>query len=181
MSKNDMINRYFEWMYDKMCEGKFGRVSFKKLFTHLHTIPFRYMLEKDRNRESDGIGLRYRFSLETEYRDQPDFVMKFLDGPCSVLEMMIALAFRCEEIMDDPAVGDRTRYWFWSMVVSLGLGSMYDGVFDEKYVSDKIDIFLNREYEPNGEGGLFTIRDCEGDLRDVEIWYQACWYLDTIA
>ena len=39
--------------------------------------------------------------------------------------MMIALAIRCEEhIMDDPDAGDRTGQWFWSMLVSLGLGSM---------------------------------------------------------
>ena len=37
-----------------------------------------------------------------------------------------------------------------------------------------------REYAPDGRGGLFTIRNCEEDLRKVEIWYQLCWYLDTI-
>ena len=39
---------------------------------------------------------------------------------------------------------------------------------------------MNREYEPNGKGGLFTIRGCEEDLTEVEIWYQLNWYLNTI-
>ena len=67
------------------------------------------------------------------------------------------------------------------MIASLGLNGMSDNHYDEKYVNDVINRFLDREYEPNGKGGLFTIRNCEHDLRDVEIWYQLCWYLDTIS
>jgi hypothetical protein len=107
--------------------------------------------------------------------------MNALDGPCSVLEMMIALAIRCEEtIMDDPDIGDRTRQWFWGMIINLGLGGMTDANFDPDFVDDSVLRFLNRDYEPDGRGGLFTIRNCHRDLRDVEIWYQLCWYLDSI-
>ena len=82
--------------------------------------------------------------------------------------------------MDNPAYGDRTGQWFWNMMSSLGLSSMSDDIYDRDYVEYAISRFLNREYEPNGKGGLFTIRDCEVDLRNVEIWTQMCWYLDTI-
>ena len=108
-------------------------------------------------------------------------ITEYLDGPCSVFEMMVALAQRCEAVMDDPKIGDRTGQWFWGMIASLGLNGMSDNHYDEKYVKDVINRFLDREYEPNGKGGLFTIRNCEHDLRDVEIWYQLCWYLDTIS
>jgi hypothetical protein len=88
---------------------------------------------------------------------------------------------RCEEeIMEDPDVGDRTAQWFWGMMKSLGLNGMTDNRFDERYVRDVVQIFLDREYEPNGRGGLFTINNCDYDLREVEIWYQMCWYLNTI-
>ena len=53
---------------------------------------------------------------------------------------------------------------------------MDDIRFDERYVDEVIDIFLNREYAENGEGGLFTVNGYE-DMRTVEIWYQMCWYL----
>ena len=94
--------------------------------------------------------------------------------------MMLALAIRCEEtIMDDPKVGNRTKQWFWGMVTNLGLGSMTDDRFDRRFVDDVVERFLDRRYEPDGTGGLFTVRNCRYDLRKVEIWYQVCWYLDS--
>lgn len=82
--------------------------------------------------------------------------------------------------MDDPNVGNRTAQWFWSMINNLDLGSMTDSRFDKRFVDERLDIFLNRKYEPDGKGGLFRIRGCDRDLRTVEIWYQLCWYLDSI-
>jgi hypothetical protein len=95
--------------------------------------------------------------------------------------MMVALAIECEvTIMDDPNIGDRTGQWFWGMIVNLGLGSMTDYKFDDIYVEGVVRRFLDREYEPNGKGGLFTVKNCRYDLRTVEIWNQMCWYLGTI-
>ena len=144
----------------------------------LHKTEFIWIIPKDENRAHDGIDMRYRFALEKGYND---YIVKYLKGPCSILEMMLALATRCEEnIMDDPNIGDRTGQWFWGMINNLGLGDMIDNRFDEFYVEETIDIFLNREYQSNGKGGLFTIKNCDYDLREVEIWYQLCWYLDSI-
>ena len=95
--------------------------------------------------------------------------------------MMTALAVRCEEhIMTDPDVGNRTGQWFWQMITNLGLVDMTDSKFDRKYVDLVIQRFLDRTYEPDGKGGLFTIEHCPYDLRTVEIWYQLCWYLDKL-
>ena len=82
--------------------------------------------------------------------------------------------------MEDDTVGNRTGQWFWNMIVSLGLGSMSDSRYNEREVDRILDIFLNRTYEANGRGGLFTIEDCTYDLRAVDIWYQMMWYLNTI-
>lgn len=82
--------------------------------------------------------------------------------------------------MDDPDIGDRTGKWFWGMVENLGLIFMTDSRFDRRYTEERIDIFLDREYESNGDGGLFTAEHCREDMRTVEIWYQMCWYLDDI-
>ena len=176
--REQINNDYFEWLFNLICGDRFSKnVSFRKLLTRLHLIEFTYIHPKDENRAEDGMDLRYRFSLEYGYND----VYGYLKGPCSVLEMITALAIRCEEtIMDNPNVGDRTRHWFWKMIVNLGLGSMTDDEFDSKYVDSVVTRFLNREYEPDGRGGLFTIKDCDRDLRTVEIWYQLCWYLDNI-
>lgn len=174
----DIRELYFEWLCDIVGSTKcYGYISFKKLLYRLHNIPFRYCILKDENRAEDGISLRYRFAVESGYSEAPED----LDDPCSVFEMMVALSIRCEQsIMDDPSIGDRTGQWFWRMITNLGLGHMMDERFDSSLVDDIISRFLDREYEPDGRGGLFTIRNCKYDLRDVEIWRQLCWYLDNI-
>ena len=99
-----------------------------------------------------------------------------------MLEMMIALAIRCEEtIMDDPRYGNRTKQWFWNMTKSLGLNYMNDYFFDRDKFHEIMDKFSKRDYKPDGEGGLFTIRGCRKDLRKHDIWTQLCWYLDSIS
>ncbi len=142
----------------------------------LHGTPFRYSVSRDENRAQDGIDLRWRYSYLNGYDDLSDF----LSGPCSVLEMMVALAIKCEEIMDDATYGDRTGQWFWQMVVSLGLGGMYDEAFDKGYSIQCIERFLDRRYSSNGRGGLFTVRGAHRDMRDLEIWYQMDDYLNNI-
>jgi hypothetical protein len=98
------------------------------------------------------------------------------DRPCTVLEMMVALAIRQEQIMDDPEIGNRTDIWFMEMIESLGLEHMKNGHFDELFTEYVIQTFMNREYSPIGEGGLYTV-DCGHDMRDEEIWYQMSLYL----
>lgn len=178
MRHDIIINDYFAWMYDLVCSGRFSRtVSFRKLLSYLHDTEFTFLMPMDENRAENGIDLRYRFSFDYTGVERADL---YLQGPCSVLEMILAMAIKIEETMDNPRMGDRTSQWFWNMIVSLGLGSMNDDNFDERYVSETVDRFLRREYEPNGKGGLFTIRGCSDDLRDVDIWCQMCWYLNSI-
>lgn len=184
MTNRDIRNQYFNWLSDLVYESGYSKtLSYKKLLIHLHSTEFRSLLPMDENRAEAGKNLRWRFVLNTDY-DPADYdrILGDLDEPCSVLELMVAIAIHMEEdIMDDPTVGDRTSQWFWGMVVNLGLGSMSDDRFDKRYFEDAMETFLNREYEPDGRGGLFTIRDCERDLRDVEIFHQVCWYINTFS
>ena len=178
MARNDIVIEYVEWLFDIVNKN---RHYFGRLLTHLHNTDFRCVIPRDENRAADGMNLRYRFALANGYEDDARLIIHCLDGPCSVLEMMIALAIRCEEdIMDDATIGDRTAQWFWGMVVSLGLGSMTNDRYDKQFVDDVLNTFLDRRYSPDGRGGLFTIRYCDRDLRTVEIWYQLLWYLDSI-
>jgi len=181
MTRNELNNEYFEWMYQLVCNEKYPkRLSHRKLLTHLHDMEFTYIIGMDGNRAEDGTDLRYRFGYERQY-EAPVIATYLDDRPCSILEMLTALAIRCEEhIMDDPDIGNRTGQWFWSMISNLGLDFMSDTKFDKRYLDGVISKFLNREYKRNGEGGLFTVNNCKHDLRTAEIWYQMCWYLDDI-
>lgn len=178
MYRQEVENRYFEWMVTLVCENRFvGNNSYRKLLSYLHDTEFIYYLHRDGDRATDGMDLRYRFAY---YNQDLQDAEKYLTGPCSVLEMMIALAIRCEEqIMVDPKIGDRTGQWFWKMVVSLGLGGMLDSRFDSAYVEKSVYKFLNREYETDGRGGLFTVRNSTRDMRDISIWDQLSYFLDS--
>ncbi len=181
MTQDELNNGYFEWMYQLVCNERYSKnLSYRKLLKRLHCIDFNYILPMDGNRAEDGIDLRYRFGYEKSY--ESPMIAAYLDNyPCSVLEMLIALSIRCEEhIMNDPDIGNRTGQWFWNMIVNLGLGSMSDNRFDLEYVDRVINQFMERRYKKNGEGGLFKIEHCGYDLRNVEIWYQMNWYLDSI-
>ncbi|MCD8119707.1 MAG: hypothetical protein LUE29_09580 [Lachnospiraceae bacterium] len=173
---------YFEWLCQFVSDNPVYPVSsYTKLLSKLHTIKFNYVLPMDGNREEDGTDLRYRFAYEHDY-DERMIVTVLDDRPCSVLEMMVALAVRCEEhIMDDPEIGNRTSEWFWGMIKNLGLMSMTDDNFSDSYVDTVITRFLDQDYEKNGKGGLFTVDHCGRDLRTVDIWCQLCWYLDEIS
>lgn len=181
MSKRDHVNKeYFDWMYGLVCNKYYSRLSYRKLLRFLHSIEFTYTIPRDKNRAMDGIDFRYRFGYENGYSTEA--ISEYLDTdsrPCSILEMMIALASRIEnQFMDDLDFGNRTGQWFWNMIVNLGLGNMCDSRFDERYSLKVIERFLNREYAPNGEGSLFTLREPLDDMRETEIWYQAMWYLN---
>lgn len=168
---------YFEWMCNQVCSDE-DILSYSKLLKFLHAQEFHYILHLDRDRLSDGIDFRYRFGYENGY-DRNYISNNLNTSSCSVLEMMVALAFRVEEqIMDDTHYGNRTGQWFWNMIVSLNLGGMDDKHFDRAYCRERIYILNNRLYNSNGEGGLFTVNEPEYDMRDATIWCQCMWYLD---
>ena len=180
VTQNELRTDYFEWMYQLVCNDISGRSSYRKLLAALDRTQFSYIIGTDASRADDGIDLRYRFGYDFNYDDRD--IASYLDTePCTMLEMMVALALRCEEhIMEDSQYGDRTSQWFWEMIVSLGLQGLTDDCFDQAYFMEVMTVFLNRQYQPNGKGGLFTIKSTKHDMRASDIWYQLCWYLNEI-
>lgn len=172
-------NEYFIWLtaLAKKWAHNYGNGKYYNLLIDkLYNTPFVYIIPQDENRASDGENFRLRFTEENSYTYRDAYL--YLNHQCNMLEMMAALASRCEQdIMGDEDIGDRTGKWFYQMIINLGLSSMTDDVYDEDYVDFVIDRFMNREYEPNGEGGLFCVKNCGHDLRTMEIWYQMNWYL----
>ena len=149
-------------------------VEYSRLMTKLGTRAFTWLVRKDANRAGDGMMLRGRYVNETGAQATEDLFMR----PCSVLEMMIALACRMEnDIMYDPEFGNRTPEWFRIMIENLGLDGMDDERYDEEYVNNVLNVFLNRTYYMNGSGGLFPLKQPKHNQRRVEIWYQMSEYL----
>lgn len=176
-----MRKEFFEWIYQKV-EGK----GYRTVLELLYETEFYEIIPQDANRIQDGVAIRYKFANDVGI---PELVIdeKFDNSTCSVLEMMYGLAVRIEDtIMSDKDFGDRTNIWFWMMIKSLGLYFMRDSKIKDdleeqkKNINYVIDTFLCRGYDSNGAGGLFTVNDTNKDMRDVEIWYQMCMFLDNL-
>ena len=171
-----MRDDYFDWLYDIVCDSD----KYKTLCAYLHGQEFTYTIPMDGNRYEDGISLRYRYGYECDIPNHR--ITDELDNrPCSVFEMMVALALRMEEdIMACPGE-DRTAEWFEEMLGALGLHDMSNERFNEHEASRVTHNFLNRDYAKNGQGGLFIVDNMAyRDLRTVEIWYQAIWFLNEV-
>lgn len=178
MTRLNIMNQYHLWLTSLVCD-EYHQRYFQALLETLNETEFTWVVPNDMNRAADGIDLRSRFAEEhnIDYREIRDA----LNRQCSVLEMMVGLACRCEDsIMGDEDFGDRTQQWFWTMIENLDLDIMDDDHYNDYIVHRNIRVFLDRTYKRDGQGGLFVVPHCKKDLRKIEIWYQMCWYLNTI-
>lgn len=180
MTLSEIRDSYYDWVCCLAFPDENERSKYSKLLNYLYNRRFEYMIPLDENRYSDGIDLRYRYGYEASINY--GYISMALDNRlCSMLEMMVALALRCEEhIMSNDKIGNRIGYWFSQMINNLKLSGFTDDNYDEELVEYRINCLLSHQYEPNGEGGLFTVNNPRKDMRDTEIWYQMCWYLDSV-
>jgi hypothetical protein len=164
---------YFIWLYSQVGEvdSKNLARSYWKLLTFLYEKEFTWKIAHDENRAIDGMNLRRAFLDQTATgRVDP----AWMDEPCSMLEMMVALTWRMEWNSDE--VSQAT--WFWILIDNLGLTECTDANSPDSLIIDSIlDGVINREYGQNGAGGLFPLNNPKTDQREVELYYQAEAYL----
>ncbi len=170
---------YLDWLYRRVSKNGTDGLSsrYHNLMRVLHSRDFYSVIPHDDNRAADGKSLRSQFSSKTGLVD-----MDFLYGPCSVLEMMVALAIRIEnDLLYDCEKPDRTNVWFYDMIKHLGLSKCTDENWDEdclEMAHHAIDILLERTYRKDGKGGgLFPIRLPKRDQTRLQIWEQLHAYL----
>ena len=175
---------YFDWLFKRVTDFNPQRKRFKKLLRYLFDRDFYWLLPLDENRYYDALNLREDFFDEIAEGGRPISIEEVEDNfgnqTCNLLEVMVALAIRCEiDIVGNSSYGT-SEIWFWRMINNLGLYTMDDYDFDHEMTAKIIDIFLSRKYEPDGEGNIFYIRGDKRYMREVEIWCQMCWYVDYI-
>lgn len=160
-----MSQEYFEYLAGSVLNRQLPERDYSRLFLYLNDKKFdKYLIDRDRNRAQDGIYLRYLFNGDLS--DYPD-------EDCSILEMLIGVAKRTENVQYDWEAGDRTPTWFWMMLDNLGLPSMDNSGFDPCIADEKIERMMNRAYEPNGaNGALFVVSHPSEDFRTMEIFFQ---------
>lgn len=173
---NDASNpdeRYFDWLYSLVDDVHYRSPSesYVHILEDLYTTPFTWFIRNDENRAQDGFALRQEYVHLS--KDAVDSY--WLKQECSIFEMLIALSRRAAFQTDwSPAT------WFWHILNNLDVVITTDDRYGESesiQTKNALERLNQRNYESNGHGGLFPLRDPERDQREVEIWYQLSLYL----
>ena len=154
------LEEYYIWLCDFIGYNE----DYSELLSYLFDVEFTYILRMDENRAMDGLAMRRRYTESGRARGDI-----WGGAPCSVLEMLVALSVRIE----DEFMGDPDLCMFWRMLDHLGL--LTDFHWDLR-----LDMWLERDYAPNGDGGLFPLRHPKEDQREVEIWTQCMEWLNEL-
>lgn len=169
---------YLEWLYEQVAVSRFDDrgLTYWKLFGILYKTEFVWVEANDENRIHDGVALRDRF-LEEKGIEPGDVDPDWLDLGCSVLELMVSLAFR----MEFETARGKAHYWFWIFLENIGLSGYSDIRRFTKGQVARIESILNdlvyRNYLPSGQGGFFPLESTRYDQRKREIWYQMSEYI----
>ena len=176
MNRDERIRReYFLWLCNLIMKP--GRIGLEFLWS-LHQVEFYWTVPNDDNRLHDGTNLREYFidSVFSNYYSS-------LDGPCSILEMLVALSQRMDFQMSEIGASDNPGRWFWELIDNLNLEEFSDNSSKNEcrqkaaINQEKLKIFMDRSYSRSGHGGLFPLKKPNKDQRKVEIWYQMMAYL----
>ena len=105
---SELGEQYYDWLHKIVCgEWEPRNLSFHRLLMFLYNRNYIPACEMDGCRATDGINLRYRFATESNI-PYAKIDAAFQGIPCSMLEMMVALAIRFKEhIMEDSSAGNR--------------------------------------------------------------------------
>lgn len=172
MSTPPLDELYFTWLYSKVGSVEEANPSrtYWALCRKLFTKEFIWFVANDDNRAEDGRDLR------DEFLNEEGIVSVTIDWMrlgCSMFEFLIALSRRL-----DFEAEQSIEYWFWFLMDQLGLKQYCDRVqLPEEHVDEILDRVIWRTYEPDGQGGLFPLREPHKDQRQVEIWYQLSAFL----
>ena len=162
---------YFLWLLEKIEWYEVDVYEYKKLLWLMYQKEFVWSVDHDENRASKGLNLRYEYDPKMDCKDEP----------CSVLEMMIALAHDWEhEICYDFTKGDRSAKWFWVMIENLGLNQFNDRNWSgesARMSNNLIEFWLDRKFDFDGNGSPFPRKLNDKDQRKVEIWMQVQGYV----
>lgn len=178
VKRQNILNQYFGWLCFLVNNNvnHEGNFTFNNLLLILHKKQFRWKIHYDYNRAFEGKNLRCVFCEELGYDYESCY--DIFDFECTMLELLISLAYRCcnGNIEDGP--DNNMQKWFWRLIFNANLYQFNDQIdFDFSYVDDILENIIERRYGRNGSGGLFPVKKCRKDQRKIELWYQMSTYL----
>jgi len=169
MYENIRTGEYYRWIIDNITI-KSDPKSYLLLLKTLHSKEYFWIIPNDDNRAADVRIIRDDF-----------FDVEFDEIPISILEFIIGVAGRCEDILNKEEGGKSQAEWFWELITNLKLDVYDDENYYDLFGPTNIDNILvkllNRIYDEKGQGGLFPLKKTKKDQRLVEVWYQMSEYM----
>lgn len=167
------LPEYTGWLEGLITDN--GYKEYRYLLEKLNQIEAYFILDKDINRQTNALELRNDYIRATGDYD----ILSVLPGSCTVLELLISMAFEADDVMFDNDIGSRPNQWFWLFIQNLGLDICTDDRFFsmESQITNIITRWLDRRFSRNGDGSPWPRPRTQSDLRDIEMWYHMNWYL----
>jgi hypothetical protein len=172
-----LIETYFEWLRREAFPGPKQRKEFEGVLRVLHDIPFYWTLWSDENRAGDALAFRQfeflGFQQDLDKLDQ-HWLQEWAQATPSVLEVLLAISRRWVYYFEGP-VSTYFNHLFRNMQFDKFPGrSLSSG--GENQVRIRVDEWLSRQFEPNGQGSPFPVNRQVAldvlDMRQVDIWGQ---------
>lgn len=172
MVVKSLLEDYYDWILSEIDFDLPEHRNYEKLLRKLYMTEFRWVLDKDENRDADAFELRREYLFDEGYKRYDIW-----NTPRSVLEVLVAFSRRIEiEIMGEPGNDDLDR-WFWIMLENLGLLKYTDERYNDKKVNEILDIWMSRNFRSDGKGSIYPLKNVKSDQRETEMWYQMHAYL----
>lgn len=171
LSLND---NYFKWLLGILGFKEPMSCRYISMLSYMYSTDFKLtnpIVGHDDNRINDGFELRATYSNNFTDPDLP----KVFNDPVSVLEVLVAFAMRIDDdIMYDGSL--HASKWFFIMIDNLGMTNFTDDRLGLDWVIDDeeqiLDIWMSRQYGPDGNGTIFPLKSTVFDQRKLEMWYQ---------
>lgn len=183
---NHLWYDYKNWLLDRVGFnnlerrdlGGFHQSDYDALMTALHETEFIYVIDRDENRMRDGLRLRYYFFQDIGMSTDADFVSDVSDPiPCSVLEVLVALAIKIDDNYTGDPADPHPEIVFWDMIKNLGLHKFINSTFNAVEFDKIMDFWLMREFGNDGNGSIFPVKSVTFLSKSEEIWRQATAYI----
>ena len=130
---------------------------------------------EDETQATNGMELRRRYAefvgKESGKSERDiDRIWKTIHGKCSVLELLVHLCIRLDEMTNEEESGTTVSKFFDVILENLAI----DITDNEAGWSAVIGDFLHRNYDKDGSGGgLFPVKNIgDKDARKMPIWFQ---------
>lgn len=172
MSKSsiNLWGEYEKWLLNQI---NFRKKGYNLLIDMLHNSAFEVFVERDSNRLQDGASYRGAFFGNIGVIDG-----NFSDHPIGILEVLVAFAIRIDtDYIGDPG-NPHPEILFWEMLCNLGLNKYDDNHFNSDEVYNILAIWITRNYNYNGFGGIFPLKNARNDQKEVELWRQMMAYFN---